>query len=104
MIRRGHAGRTDANHTEVIDALRAASMKAYSLATVGGGVPDVVVGFRGLTMLLEIKDGAKTPSARKLTADEQNWHDTWPGHVAIVESAEGAVLAVVEHAKEMGKL
>lgn len=85
-------------------ALNAAGMKAVSLASVGQGFPDVAVGFRGLSCLLEIKDGSKPPSARELTAAEKEWHDTWPGHVAVVESAEDAICAVISHARECGKV
>jgi hypothetical protein len=96
------ANRTDSNHTAVMDALKRAGMKPLSLASVGKGCPDLAVGFRGLTTLLEIKDGDKAPSARKLTADEIEFHATWPGHVAIVETPEEAITAVLAHAKQMG--
>lgn len=98
------AARTDGNHEAVMKALNAAGMKAVSLASVGQGFPDVAVGFRGLSCLLEIKDGGKPPSARGLTAAEKEWHDTWPGHVAVVDSPEAAITAVVEHARKMGRI
>jgi hypothetical protein len=98
------AARTDGNHTDVTKALEQSGMRVTSTAALGKGFPDLVVGFRGLTMLLEVKDEAQDPNKRKLTADETKWHQSWPGHVAIVESPEAAVLEVIRHAKEMGKL
>ena len=96
--------RVDGNHAEVVKALTAAGMKVQSLATIGKGCPDLLVGFRGLNVLLEVKDGAKPPSGRLLTADERGWLDTWPGYCPVVTSAEDAVNAVVEHAKLWGAL
>jgi len=54
------------------------------LHTVGHGCPDAVVGYGGVNYLIEIKDGNKSPHQRKLTPDEQAWHDDWCGQVAVV--------------------
>lgn len=96
--------RLDSNHEDVVKALLAASMKAVNTAQMGNGFPDLCVGFRGINVFLEIKDGAKVPSARMLTADEIEFHATWPGQIAVVSSGEEAVLAVIEHARKMGVL
>lgn len=102
MNRSGHKGRVDGNHAAVMDALRSAAMKPLSLASVGDGCPDILVGFRGVLCLLEVKDGSKSPSARTLTAAEQKFKDEWPGHYALVTSPEEAVIAVSLHAKQLG--
>ena len=68
------AARVDANHVAVVAALRKAGATVQSLAGVGKGVPDLLVGIRGKTALLEVKDGAKVPSARRLTEDQLKWH------------------------------
>ena len=81
------AARTDANQTQVIIALRAAGATVQSLSAVGDGVPDLLVGFRGQTYLMEVKDGQKVPSKRLLTDDQINWHEQW----------RGGTLAVIEH-------
>lgn len=101
MNRRGHKGRVDGNHAEVMQALRDHAMKPVSLASVGDGCPDILVAFRGVCIPLEVKDGSKPPSERKLTAAEQKWRDDWPGPWALVETPEQAVIAVLEHAKKM---
>jgi len=65
-----------------------------SLAAVGKGCPDLLVGRAGRCFLLEVKDGSKPPSARQLTPDQQAWHRSWAGHAAVVETSEAALLAV----------
>ena len=98
------AARTDDNHADVVEALTKSGMRVQTLAAVGKGVPDLLVGFRGINCLLEVKDGDKVPSARRLTADEMRWHGAWAGQVIVVESAEDAVVAVIEHARQMGRI
>ena len=88
------AAKTDANQAEIVAALRAIGATVQPLHSVGGGCPDLAVGWRGMTSLLEIKDGAKPPSARKLTPDQVKWHAEWAGHVAVVETVEQAIEAV----------
>lgn len=49
-----------------------------------------------MTILVEVKDGSKPPSGRRLTQAQVDWHAAWRGGmVAIVESPE-AVLALLE--------
>jgi hypothetical protein len=48
-------------------------------------------------MLLEIKDGKKSPSARRLTELEQEFFDTWRGGpLFIVHSVEEALMRLDE--------
>lgn len=89
------AARVDANQREIIDALRAAGASVQPLHTVGDGVPDLLVGKHGRTHLIEIKDGSKRPSERRLTSDQQEWHAWWRGTpVYIVQSADEALAAI----------
>ena len=94
------AARVDGNHGEIVRALRKIGATAKSTATIGQGFPDLVVGYRGINVLLEVKDGDKPPSARRLTAAEQEFVDTWAGAVFTVTSPEHAVLVVVEAARK----
>ena len=52
------------------------------------GFPDILVGVAGFNVLVEIKNGAKPPSARKLTRFENFWHLAWQGQVVIVKDVE----------------
>lgn len=70
----------DRNHGEIVAALRAVGCKVQSLAQIGGGVPDLLVGTpppRRVLVLLEVKDGDKPPSQKKLTPQETEWHQLW---------------------------
>lgn len=93
------AARTDGNHQAIVAALRKIGATALSLAAVGKGCPDLVVGYRGLNLLLEVKDGRLPPSERKLTEAEAEFLATWGGQVAVVTSEEDAVRVVVEAAR-----
>lgn len=97
------AAKVDNNHSEVMLALRQAGMTAKSVAIMKGFC-DIVIGYRNLNLLVEVKDGSLPPSARKLTADEQAFHDSWGGRVVVVDSPIAAVEAMVNYAKEMGRL
>jgi Holliday junction resolvase len=100
MNRRGHAGRTDSNQQRIVAALRKLGASVVSTSQVGQGLPDLLVGWMGVTVLIEIKDGDKPPSARKLTADEQYFLDHWKGGPAVVVQDEHeAVNAVLAHAQ-----
>jgi Holliday junction resolvase len=86
------AARIDANHEQVVLALRTAGATVQSLAATGKGVPDLLVGFQGKTLLMEIKDGRKAPSERRLTEDQLKWHGAWRGGpLAIVDSPDAAL-------------
>ena len=65
---------------------------AYVKAINDEGLFDLLVSYRGETMLIEVKDGAKPPSARRLTEAEQKFHDEWPGsNLYIINSVEEAL-------------
>lgn len=88
------AARVDDNQAEIVAALRKIGATVTSTAAIGKGFPDLAVGWREMTFLLEIKDPSKPPSKRKLTADEADWHAAWRGHAAVVESVEQAIEAI----------
>jgi hypothetical protein len=96
------AGKVDENQSEIVDALRRAGMSVQPLSSVGSGVPDLLVGFRGVNVLLEVKDGNKALSAQKLTTDQSNWHGAWAGQVTVTNCPDDAVCAVLSVAKRMG--
>lgn len=89
------AAKVDRNQAEIAAALRNAGAFVQSLAAVGGGVPDLLVGFKRQTYLLEVKDGLKPPSARELTPYQIEWHTNWNGGVCmVVNSVDEALTAV----------
>ncbi|MCY7277677.1 MAG: hypothetical protein LH702_29055 [Phormidesmis sp. CAN_BIN44] len=88
------AARTDSNQTEIVAILRSLGCSVQPLHTVGSGCPDLLIGIDGQNLLLEVKDGSKPPSARRLTSDQQVWHTNWGGQAAIVQSLEDAIAIV----------
>jgi len=90
------ARRVDENQQEIVDALRDAGA-TVRVVTQGEGIPDLLVGYTGQsgighTLLLEVKDGNKPPSARKLTAAEEKFFMEWTGGIlAIVKSPQEAL-------------
>lgn len=82
--------RKDANHADVGDGLRVRGWSVLDLAQYGVSV-DYAVSKPGFAALLEVKDGNKPPSARKLTEKEQKLRDNWEGPYVMAISLEDAV-------------
>ena len=88
------AAKVDANHGEIVAALRKAGAGVCDLSAVGQGCPDLLVSYQGRWNLLEVKDGAKPPSARTLTQDQVKWHGRHHAKVHVVTSVDEALSAV----------
>ena len=94
-IRFTRAARIDDNQRAIIKALEAVGATVQSLASVGRGCPDLLVGFRSQKFLFEVKDGNKPPSRRALTPDEEAWHGWWQGGVVeVITSPKQALIAI----------
>lgn len=89
------AAKTDRNQAEIIAALRGIGATVQPLHAVGDGCPDLLVGFRGRNILIEVKDGAKPPSDRRLTTDQVEWHGGWKGQVVTVLDPDAAIAVVL---------
>ena len=87
--------RTDDNQSPVVRRLRQIGCSVLSLAPIGSGCPDLLIGYHGLNTLLEVKDGEKAPSARKLTGDQVRFKSEWRGQWVVVTSPDEAMEAVV---------
>lgn len=89
------AAKVDENQAGIVAALRKVGCSVQLLHMVGAGCPDAMVGWNGDIFLLEIKDGAKPPSARKRTGPQITWHDAWRGKpVAVVCNIREALEAI----------
>lgn len=88
------AARIDANQPEIVKALRDMGCSVQHLHKVGQGCPDLLVGISGTNHLIEVKDGKKPPSERKLRPTQEKWHGEWLGRVQVVESIDDAVAYV----------
>ncbi len=81
------AKRVDANQAEIVKALRKVGASVQTLHMVGRGCPDLLVGFRRATYLLEVKIAKGT-----LTPEECRWHWCWNGNaVRTVRSVQDAL-------------
>lgn len=65
------AARTDANHSDVALELRQIGAVVVDIHGLPG-VLDLLVGYRGQWVLLEVKDGTKRPSERRTTSAERD--------------------------------
>ena len=63
------ARRVDANHAQIIADLRNIGAAVLDVHALPGAL-DLLVGWRGVLHLVEVKDGAKPPSAQRLTPAE----------------------------------
>ena len=90
--------RTDANHLRIKRALLAAGRPVRDVAAYHGFGCDLVAQHvDGHAVFLEVKDGSKPPSARKLTDSELSLSMAFPGCFAVVLTEEEALRACGLH-------
>jgi len=89
------AMRVDANQEQIVSALRARGA-GVRVISQGDGIPDLLVGYRGFTILMEVKDGQKVPSARKLTPAEQKFFDDWQGGMLVIVNSVDEALETLK--------
>lgn len=91
VLVRYRRAKRDGNHTDIVRALRAAGRSVVELHAVGGGCPDLLVGFSGKTLLMEVKD---PDGENKLYDSQVEFHRAWRGTpVAVVRSPADALMA-----------
>lgn len=94
-----YAKRTDGNHTEIRDGLRACGYNVLDLSKAGCGVPDLLaVSKAGASVFLEVKQ-----HGGKLTAAERKWNETYTGLSYVVFSLEDALEKLRAIDKRAGK-
>ncbi len=88
---RGTPRRVDANHAEIVAALRKCGCSVLDLSHVGRGCPDILVSRNSQHMcLMEIKSGRG-----KLNKRQQEWIAEWSGpKIHVVYSVQEALEAV----------
>ena len=79
-----HAARVDKNQQEIVSALRAAGAYVWII-----GLPvDLLVGYKGHTFLVEVKDGPR----KRLTALQDDFFKNWSGStLARIDGFEAAL-------------
>lgn len=96
-VRRFRPTRVDENQRAIVRALEGVGCTVEILSAVGKGCPDLLVGVRGRTILLEVKRDEKAARINDATRKRQReWVARWRGGiVATVTSPESAVAAVI---------
>ena len=91
------AAKVDANHAPLLRLMRQIGAYVYDTSRVGGGFPDALVFWRGRAIPVEIKDGSKPPSARKLTEAQEALHARWAsaGWPVVVVETEADVFRLL---------
>jgi len=85
------AAKVDRNHGEIVAALRAIGCFVWDTSACGNGAPDLVAMRGGVWRAIEVKDGERPPSERKLTADQVKFHGQVAAHggtVYVVQSVQ----------------
>jgi hypothetical protein len=89
--------KTDANQSSIVSALRQVGASVVDLSAVGRGVPDLLVGFRGRTYLLEVKNKL---GRNRLTADQDVFLAWWHGVPPIIVYNESDALTAIDAVRE----
>ena len=90
------AAKVDANQSQIVHALLSVGCKVTLLHRVGAGCPDLLIWNGERFVMCEVKDGAKPPSARKLTPEQEEWHAAHEGApVYVVSSVDQAIQVCV---------
>ena len=96
------AAKVDDNQSKIVKAFRRMGWSVAPTHQLGKGFPDIVIGKSGVNLLIEIKDGDKVPSKRKLTPDEEEFHAKWRGQIAIVESIDDVIALDKKQNQKLG--
>ena len=86
-----YARKVDVNQAEIVKTLRDAGADVFILSMVGKGLPDLLVTFKGETILMEVKRDSKA----KFTPDQLKFIANWKGGpLSRVDSPEAALRAI----------
>lgn len=80
------ASKVDDNHKDVVARFRFLGFSVQSLAGVGDDCPDLLVARNMRTAVVEVKDGAKVPSKRRMSPGQLKWAEEWKGVHRLVET------------------
>ena len=83
------AAKIDGNQTELVEAFRRLGCSVLSLATIGKGVPDLLVATRGITWLVEVKIPKGKENQKQL-----EFAENWQGCRAVVRDLAGVETVV----------
>ena len=73
------APKKDANHPAIVERFQQWGATVADTAAMGEGFPDLVIGLAGIDQQVEVKDGGKSPSERRLSSGQIKHFTTWRG-------------------------
>ena len=85
------AARTDDNQSDIVNSFRSLGWYVLIISQLKNCC-DIIVSKAGHTIAVEIKDGKKAPSKRKLSEGEEKFRDEWLGDYELVESVEDVII------------
>lgn len=87
-----YGAKKDANHSDVVDALKKAGASVIDMSHVGRGFPDLIVGANSKTLLVEIKNPKTSYGRKGLNKNQTKWKELWVGgEYCIVDGPEAAL-------------
>lgn len=94
------AAKIDQNQNDIVRTLRDVGASVQSLAAIGQGCPDLLVGVidrdtgERRNYLLEVKNPSVPKSDQALTEHEERWEENWAGQYTVVRTPEEALRVV----------
>jgi Holliday junction resolvase len=88
------AAKIDANQSELVKIMRDMGVSVKITSSAHDGMTDLVVGFGGITVLVEVKDGSRSPSERKFTQKQVEFHSSFAGAITVIETVDQAIQLV----------
>lgn len=85
------AAKIDENQPALVELIRAMGVSVAITSAAHDGFTDLVIGFGGVTVLVEVKDGSKPPARRKLTPQQVTFHGSFKGAITVIENEQQAV-------------
>ena len=84
------AAKVDDNQSEIVMLFRKLGWTVLIISQLKNCC-DIIVSKNGRTIAIEIKDGAKPPSARKLSEGELRFKDNWQGEYQLVICSDDVI-------------
>jgi len=86
-----YAKRTDINQKQIVEALRSMGANVYLLHEIGRGIPDILIAYKGVTILAEIK---RNTNARLTDAQIQFWKNWQGGKLVRINNIDEAIALI----------
>lgn len=90
----GYMKKKDDNHNEIVQVFRevgARILETYMVADTGC---DFIALLNQRVFVVEVKDGSKPPSSRKLTLNEICAREYWAENFHVIESVDDAIKVI----------